>query len=156
PDLPLPAAYYVLVSLFGALAVINLLHLCGAYRIERADHVYRALGRVLLAWSIAAAAVTAALLAGGTTLSANATWLSLWATFGLVPPLLARALCAALVDHWRQTKKLQKRVAIIGGGPLGLRLLRRLSHSDNADIIVTGVYDDRLARLPDSCMGHKI
>ncbi len=156
PDLPLPASHYILLSLFGALAVINLLHLGGAYRVDQVHHTTRALGRVIMAWAIATFAVAGALLASGAALDANATWLSLWAIFGLAPPLLARAICAAFVDHWRQTKKLQKRVAILGGGPLGLRLLRRLSREGNADVIVTGVYDDRLSRLPDSCMGHKI
>lgn len=155
PDLPMPASYYILVSLFGALAVINLLHICGTYQIGNVSHMNRALGRVLLAWGIGAAAVAGALAVSEAPLEANATWLLLWTIFGLAPPLLARAICAAFVDHWRQTKKLQKRVAILGGGPLGLRLLRRLS-GQGADIIVTGVYDDRLSRLPDSCLGHKI
>lgn len=156
PDLPMPVSYYVLVSLFGALAVVNLMHLCGAYRVESLHRLNGALGRVMLAWLIAAAIVTGALLVSGASVETNTTWLALWLVFGLAPPLLSRAVCAVCIDHWRQNQKVQQRVAILGGGPLGLRLLRRLNAQNDANVIVTGVYDDRLSRLPESCMGHKI
>lgn len=156
PDLPLPVSYYVVVSFFATLLVANLLHFTSAYRADRAQHLNRAVGKVLLAWLTTGAVVTGSLLLSDAPLQANATWLMLWFTFGAMPALLARGALAACIDHWRQQKKVQQRVAIIGGGPLGLRLLRRMSAANDANVIVTGVYDDRLSRLPESCMGYKI
>jgi Undecaprenyl-phosphate glucose phosphotransferase len=156
PDLPMAPGYYVLVTLLGSLVLANLLHLCGAYRKDQLPELGRSLSRVLLAWSITGLLVSAVLAVSAGSLMANKTWLVLWLLFGAAPVLLARGALAVCIDSWRQNQVVQQRVAIVGSGPLGLRLLRRMNAANDPDVIVTGVYDDRLSRLPESCMGHKI
>src|SRR3546814_18496540 len=63
----------------------------------------------------------------GVSLAANTTWLLLWLTIGLFMPLVSRAILAARVDGWRHAGRLQRRIAVFGTGPIGQRLLRKLS-----------------------------
>lgn len=155
-SLPLPASQYLLISLLGALVLVNLLHLFGTYRLEMIRRTNPVIGRIALAWVTTAAIATGALLISDAAFQIHLHWLMLWTAIGLGPLLASRAVFAACIGHWRKHGRLQRRVAVLGSGPIGQRLLRRINAQADPDLVVTGVYDDRLARLPVSCMGHKI
>src|SRR3546814_15315062 len=71
--------------------------------------------------------------------------------------VVSGATLAARVDGWRHSCRLQRRIAVFGTGPFGQRLLRKLSVlTEHDDSRIVGVYDERLSRLPDHCMGHRI
>src|SRR3546814_2252401 len=113
--------------------------------------------QVALSWCMATGVTVVAMAVSGVSLAANTTWLLLWLTIGLFMPLVSRAILAARVDGWRHAGRLQRRIAVFGTGPIGQRLLRKLSVlTEHDDSRIVGVYDERLSRLPDHCMGHRI
>ena len=155
PDLPLPPGYYAAMAAFGGLVVANVLHLLGSYRTELLRSGSLAVGRILTAGTVMAVAVVVVMAMGGPPLGNSLVWLALWGIIGLLPPLVSRALLAERMEYWRQSGRLQQRIAIFGAGPVGQGYLRRMN-GGRADARIVGVYDDRRQRLPDLCMGHAI
>lgn len=157
PQLPGSASLHAVVSLLGGLIAINLLHLLHAYETRVLRRLNAALWRISLAWSGAAVTATAILIgAGELWFEASRSWLVLWSITGMVSLVLGRVVFSVCVEHWYRSGRLQRRVAIVGTGPIGQRLLRRLNAAAEADVVVVGVYDDRLSRSSERCMGHKL
>jgi Undecaprenyl-phosphate glucose phosphotransferase len=142
--------------LFGALLAMNLLHFGGVYRRESVVHLNPALSRCLAATLQTAAVVVLALYVTGGSWSQSQQWLQAWFAIYLVFVLLSRFAAAVLFRHWRAQGRLRKVVAVVGAGPIGQALLRRLNGASGTELDIVGVYDDRLSRLPSRCMGHPI
>lgn len=155
PDLPLPAGYYAAIAVLGGLVVANVLHLLGSYRTDLLRSGNLAVSRILMAGAVMAATVAGVMTMSGMPLESSMIWLALWGIIGLLPPLVSRALLAERIEYWRQSGRLQQRIAVFGAGPVGQGYLRRVN-GDTADCRIIGVYDDRQQRLPDLCMGHAI
>ncbi len=157
PDLPMGQSYYVTLSFFGAVVAGNALHLAGAYRhdIRRRSHV--AWNNLLTAWTASAVVMAIAILASGASPEQNWIWLALWFILGLFLPLLARGILAIRMDYWHKAGRLRRRVAVLGAGPGGQMLLRRLGglRSDN-DVAIVGLYDDRSGPPPAGWRGHSV
>lgn len=157
PDLAMPTSYYVALSLFGALMAMNALHLAGSYKpaLLRRRHV--AWPQILLAWSGSSLVMALAILAsGGAKSEQNWVWMALWFTIGLFLPVLARACLALRMDYWSKAGRLRRRIAILGTGPTGQQLLRRINGNQEADAMVVGLYDDRPAQAAAGWRGHAV
>ncbi|HEX6958800.1 MAG TPA: undecaprenyl-phosphate glucose phosphotransferase [Ferrovibrio sp.] len=149
---PLPLA----ISLFGALLVVNILHLLGSYHTRVVRSFSLSATHLLLAWGAAALAAGGVILLSHVPAGPERTWLASWLGYGAILSLLSRAVCALLMIRWRRQGRLQRRIAVLGSGAIGQRLLRRINAQADRNVVVVGVYDDRLARLPERCMGHKV
>lgn len=157
PDLPMTNSYYVALSVLGAVAAGNCLHLAGAYRIEGLRLSNIGWTRPVIAWSAAAALTGATVLASGASLQENWIWLGLWFVLGLFLPLLGRGVLAIRMDYWRKAGRLRRRLAILGAGPGGQMLLRRfVGARSEDDVAIVGLYDDRTSPLPAGWRGHAV
>jgi len=157
PDLPMDGSYYLALSFFGAVVAGNVLHLFGAYRIEKLRLSNIGWARPVGAWAVAAGVTAIATLATGASLEQNWIWLALWFTLGLFLPLLARGALAIRMDYWRKAGRLRRRLAILGAGPGGQMLLRRfLAARNDNDVAIVGLYDDRTGPLPSGWRGHAV
>jgi Undecaprenyl-phosphate glucose phosphotransferase len=157
PDLPMAQSYYVALAFFGALAAGNALHLAGAYRLDGGNRGQFAWSNLLIAWAGSSVAMALAVVATGAALEQNWTWLALWFILGLFLPLLARGILAIRMDYWHKAGRLRRRVAVLGAGPGGQMLLRRLGglRSDR-DVAIIGLYDDRSGPPPAGWRGHSV
>jgi Undecaprenyl-phosphate glucose phosphotransferase len=142
--------------LFGALLAMNLLHFAGVYRREQVASLNAALSRCLAATLQTGACVIAALYATGGSWAASHQWLQAWFATFLVFILFSRFAAALQFRLWRSQGRLRNVVAVVGAGPIGQALLRRLNGVSGTEVEIVGVYDDRLSRLPTRCMGHPI
>lgn len=157
PDLVMPTSYYVALSFFGALAAMNMLHLAGSYKPVLLRQRKVAWLQVLLAWGASSLAMAVAIVAsGGAGPEQNWIWMALWFTIGLFLPILARAGLALRMDYWSKAGRLRRRVAILGTGPVGQQLLRRIVGYEDADAVVVGLYDDRPAQAAAGWRGHAV
>lgn len=154
PDLSMPASYYIALSLFGAVVGMNTLHLSGSYRLEVLRQRRVAWSRVLGAWAASTAVMALALFASSGAVEQNWVWLLLWFTIGLFLPLTGRGVLAMRMDYWRKAGRLRRRVAILGAGPAGQALLRRIVGRREKDAVVVGLYDDRPAQSAAGWRGH--
>lgn len=156
PDLPMDGSYYVALSFFGAVVAGNALHLAGAYRIETLRQIQVGWIRLLAAWGAAALITAVAVVASGAALEQNWTWLVLWFILGLFLPVLARGVLTLRMDYWRKAGRLRRRLAILGAGPGGQMLLRRLGNRHDAEVAIIGLYDDRSGPPPAGWRGHAV
>jgi Undecaprenyl-phosphate glucose phosphotransferase len=157
PDLAMPTSYYVALSLFGALAAMNTLHLAGSYKPALLRQRRVAWPQILLAWGGSSVAMALAILvSGGAGSEQNWVWMALWFTIGLFLPVLARAFLALRMDYWSKAGRLRRRIAILGTGPAGQQLLRKISSSQDVDAMVVGLYDDRPAQAAAGWRGHAV
>ena len=82
-------------------------------------------------------------------------WLASWFVLGLAVLLIERGLLAALVQRMTRAGRLDRRTAIVGGGPAGEALLSELSRQEDTDLRICGVFDDRTDdRSPDVVAGY--
>jgi len=82
-------------------------------------------------------------------------WLAAWFVLGLAVLLLWRAVLSRIVQVLTRRGRLQRRTAIVGGGPSCETLLRELSQQRDSDLVICGVFDDRTdTRSPDVVEGY--
>jgi Undecaprenyl-phosphate glucose phosphotransferase len=82
-------------------------------------------------------------------------WLAGWYLSGLGLLFVERFAIAALARTLTQQGKLDRRTAIVGGGPAAEPVLSALAAQDDGDLRILGVFDDRSdVRSPDVVAGY--
>ena len=82
-------------------------------------------------------------------------WLGGWFVCGLFALLLERFAASALVRWLSRKGKLDRRAAIVGGGPAAEPVLRALAAHNDGDLSILGIFDDRADhRSPDVVAGY--
>ncbi|HYM02044.1 MAG TPA: undecaprenyl-phosphate glucose phosphotransferase [Stellaceae bacterium] len=151
-----------IVSLAGVatFAALNLMHKAGAYRQNLQSQLGALIRSSLGSWIFTSAAVAMLVLAAGEMSALDREWLELWfvGTTGLI--LLSRYALWVSLRRWRRRGRMQRKVAVLGAGQIGQRLIQNLLSAPEAALRIAGVYDDRRnrpgTRLPKSCLGHPI
>lgn len=156
PDLPMTNSYYIAMSLFGTILVMNALHLAGTYRHEVLRQKKIMSWPIAGAWGASIILMAVALMASGGAAEQNWMWLLVWFTLALFLPLLGRAVLALRMDYWRKAGRLRRRVAILGAGPSGQTLLRQFKSNRDEDAAVVGLYDDRSVQVAAGWRGHVV
>ncbi len=83
-------------------------------------------------------------------------WIATWCALDIVFLTLIRLGLATFVSALARSGRLQRRVAVVGGGELGREVLRDLKTADPSEIRVLGVFDDRSdARSPSAVEGFR-
>jgi Undecaprenyl-phosphate glucose phosphotransferase len=83
-------------------------------------------------------------------------WLSLWALTAVGLLLLIRLLLRMRLSRWQAKGQLTRRMALVGAGPQGQRLVEHLAAMDDQRVSLVGIYDDRASRIPATIVDHSI
>jgi len=145
-----------LVVLLGTVLGLNFLHLAGAYRLAQFAQLEASLGRMMLGWlgAMAALFVTGLLIEPVT--AADGTWVVAWFAASVALLGTGRVVMHRLMQRWARDGRLGERIAVVGSGSVAQHLLRKLNAGARSDTRIVGVYDDEAASLPGRCMGHDI
>ncbi len=76
-------------------------------------------------------------------------WLFGWYAAALAGLLVERGLISMVTRRLTQFGRLDRRVAVVGGGPDCERLLKELSAQRDSDLRIYGVFDDRIGERAD-------
>ena len=76
-------------------------------------------------------------------------WLFGWYAAALAGLLIERGLISMVTRRLTQFGRLDRRVAVVGGGPDCERLLKELSAQRDSDLRIYGVFDDRIGERAD-------
>ncbi|QTC92522.1 exopolysaccharide biosynthesis polyprenyl glycosylphosphotransferase [Brevundimonas goettingensis] len=136
--------------ILGAVVVLGLMKSLGLYQFDRQSSL--TLHLVALTGVVATASVLALGLGGllrGPALELEA--IGVWAGATLLTVAVLHALWSGLVAHWRDTGALTPNIVVVGATRHAERLIK--DALKRRDINVLGVFDDRLARNPDSVEG---
>jgi len=150
--LPLAIAIVALATVL----TMNILHLVGAYRGKTVPALPSSIAISLVSWGVGLSLSAALMLLLRTHPVSLRVWLEGWALGGALALVLSRCCLALLARHWRRTGRLHRTAAIFGAGPLGQRLIQKLTAASGGETEIIGLYDDRIARLPKLCLGHPI
>lgn len=73
-------------------------------------------------------------------------WFCLWVASSAVTIISSRVVVSMTLKTWSRMGVLTERVAIVGAGALGRRVLERIKSHPWASVDIVGVFDDRLGR----------
>ena len=148
-----PPYFPIIVAVAAlSLAVFQSIH---TYSLPAFRRPARICVRIAGGWTLAFLAVFAAMFFLKLDAAVSRVWMAGWFALGLVALLLERAALARAVAHFVRSGRLQQRAVIVGGGEIGAELLRELAKSDEAEVRLLGVFDDRGDdRSPDTVEGH--
>jgi Undecaprenyl-phosphate glucose phosphotransferase len=148
----LPYQVTVAVLAIGALALFQSLHL---YNIGALRHYFPMAARLTLGWTVLFLLGLAAFFFLKISDQVSRVWLAGFYAGGLVA-LLAERLCAMLiVRSLTRAGRLERRTAIVGGGPAGETLIKVLEAQRDTGLRICGVFDDRNDdRSPDLVAGY--
>lgn len=145
---------YIIVVTAGVLLQAYLFQFAGLYRFGKLGDLQFQLGRLVAAWSLTFfALVTAAFL---TKVSADYSrgWALIWfvAVFFVLASL--RVALYYRIRSWIAAGRLLHKIAIIGAGEHGRRLVQYLNGMQDGNFCVVGIFDDRASRIPEVIEGH--
>lgn len=149
------SVYAVLASLAGSLAACMLSRLAGAYELRR-FHAANGLVRAFLGWALASGALYALMILAEPRYDFDRFTLAAGSATALVLIAVFRLHLRFRVGRWRRQGRLAIRVAVVGTGPVAVRLLRFVATSEPKSFRIVGVYDDDAKHLPTHCMGQPI
>ena len=154
---PLPSpSSVILFVILATLIMMNVAPRLGAYHHKMLSSLIASIGISFTAWAVAIGAVSLLVLSVFPTLLPVQEWLEFWA-FGAAALLaLNRCVMGLFLGKLRRDGRLRRAVAIVGAGPIGQRLIQKLTSAPEPDFRIVGIYDDRIARLPRFCLGHRI
>ncbi|PSC05270.1 undecaprenyl-phosphate glucose phosphotransferase [Alsobacter soli] len=150
PDAPYAAL--VIGSALGLVVALQYLH---AYDLASLRGAVSRVMSVLAAWSgvcLVGLALAFAFKLGD---QISRFWFGAWYLYGLLALLLSRLGVRLVVKRMLRDGLLDRRTAIVGGGPAAESLLRTLDAQADSEVRVLGVFDDRdEQRSPESVAGY--
>ncbi|MEN5083966.1 undecaprenyl-phosphate glucose phosphotransferase [Bosea sp. TWI1241] len=149
-----PLLYQITIPLtaVGAMAAFQVLHL---YQIGALRQFAGGILRLLTGWTLLFLLVLAAFFFLKVSDLASRVWLAGFYATGLAALLCERALVTQIVRRLTRAGRLDRRTAIVGGGPAGQELIRALEAQEDSGLSILGVFDDRNDdRSPDLVAGY--
>ncbi len=146
-------AYVIVIPAMALLAVFSLQAL-GLYRVTALRAPAMRGLKILGGWTLVFVGALALLFFLKLDAQFSRVWLAGWYFLGLAALMAERFALAAVVRWLTRQGKLDRRTAIVGGGPSAEPVLRALAAQDDGDLRILGVFDDRSdARSPDVVAG---
>jgi FlaA1/EpsC-like NDP-sugar epimerase len=153
PALPTPI---VTAIALGAVLLISANQFLGSYGFDRLRRFQRQAVRLAGAWILVMLTLAALAYLAQTTDAYPRSWAVTWFFTALAGMVLARALAAGRIAAWYRSGRLARRIAIIGAGEKGSKLVWYLQSLPAEDVTVVGIYDDRTSRAPHDIAGIPI
>jgi len=144
----IPEGNAALVILFVTVVAANVFHALRIYehdRIIREPMQLQRLGLGLLAITFLALAIG---YLTKTSVQYSRIWISTWGLFSLAFLVTVRIGLHIQFRRWQAKGWLTRRIAVVGAGPQGQRVVRHLSESRDPSVALVGVFDDRRSRVP--------
>ena len=134
---------YLMAVTATAVVTVAAFDFLGLYNVTIFPSGLRQLPRVLLGWTIASALLVAAVFFLKSGPEFSRVWLALWFSAGAVALPIERLVLASLTKRWVREGRLNRRAVIYGAGPVTADLIAQLEADADADVLITGIFDDR-------------
>ncbi len=151
-DLDLPA-YYILAIAAGALLTLNANQVAGLYTFDGLRQFTAQVARLSASWGTVILLLVAASYVTKTSEYYSRVWSATWFFMGYAGMVLARVFAVRQMENWYEEGRLARRIAIVGAGEKGERLVAHLKTMATADIELVGIYDDRATRVAADIQG---
>lgn len=134
---------YLAVVLSAALANSLLLQGLDLYSVPALSSFIRSFTRIAFAWTVVVAGLMVAAFFGKIGADFSRIWIASWYVSALIVLFGERLFVSRLVKRWIKEGRLNRRAVIVGGGPEAEALIKALEASQDTDIRIAGIFDDR-------------
>ncbi len=135
--------YYMAAIVMTAVVTVAGFDMLGLYSQASFNSFIRQMPRLLLAWTAAFALLLAAVFFFKVGHDFSRVWFASWYVVGAVVLTAERLIVAGLVRRWTHQGRLFRRAAVYGSGAISEKMLNELEADVDADIRITGIFDDR-------------
>lgn len=127
----------------GVLLTVNIIQLAGLYDFNKLTNLYSQATRLLGCWLLVMIILLALGFLGKVHLVASSRlWVAMWFVYGFFGLFTIRLLLSHQIQRWQQRGRLARRVAVVGTGPHGKRLIEHMVRHGNKAERVVGIYSD--------------
>jgi Undecaprenyl-phosphate glucose phosphotransferase len=147
---------YALVALAAGFAFVLGLRKAGGYNAQHLSQLGWQLSRAAAVWAAVLAMLTMLAFVAKSADSYSRGWAVTWALLTASGLMMSRFGLRAVVRHWAAQGRFTRTVAVVGAGEAGEQLIAKLRAESDSEIVVVGVFDDRLSRVPAYVAGCKV
>ena len=149
-------ARYIFTSLFAATLFVIGFERFGGYRLKQLTLLRWQLTHVITVWGVTVALLLMVAFVGKMSESYSRGWALAAIITAACLLSMERGILYLLLARWVRIGSLARKIAIVGAGTEGQRLIAKLQQSRDPSFAVCGVFDDRKSRLPSSISGLNI
>ncbi len=147
---------YIAAVLVVALISANIFHVARLYEFQALTrHLFQA-RRLFFSWSLVILLMLSAGFLTKTSSEYSRIWVLLWFTFAFVGLSALRLAIKLMLGKWQREGRLTQKIAIIGAGEQGRRVIEHIDAQPDSGTVLVGVFDDRKTRVPNSVGGHEV
>ena len=138
------------VGFFAAIMFAGIYRIMSGYLFDSLADIGSQIGRLAVSWSGAILGLIAIAFILKISATYSRGWLMSWFAIASIMLLIGRVLMVRTIAQLIQNERISRHVAIVGVGPLSMRLSEHLkTHRDTTGIKVIGFFDDRAKRRDD-------
>ena len=147
---------YLLTATLGAAFFVAGCHVNGVYVFKRLSAFGWQVPRVAAIWLGTTAGLLMLAFIGKVSEQYSRGWAVTWGivAFGLL--LAERGALSLAIRRWSRQGYFARNVVVVGAGEPGERLIAKLRAASEEHLVIVGVFDDRLSRVPQSVGGYDV
>jgi Undecaprenyl-phosphate glucose phosphotransferase len=144
---------YGMAILAAAIVVVAILRKTDSYNFRYLPRLRLQLTRVAFAWGATVAVFATLVFVVKMATFFSRGWSISWVVLTFCGLAVVRVSLFYLLRQWTRSGRLTRKVAIVGAGEIGERLVTRVLTSDDNYVRIAGIFDDRLSRVPGTVCG---
>lgn len=134
---------YLGAVLTAAAANTLMLQAFDLYSVPALSAFVRSFTRLALGWTVVVAGMMAVAFFGKVGADFSRVWIATWYVSALLVLFGERLALSQLVKRWIREGRLNRRAVVVGGGQEAEELIKALEASQDTDIRIAGIFDDR-------------
>jgi Undecaprenyl-phosphate glucose phosphotransferase len=144
---------YGMAMLAAAVMLVAILRKTDSYNFRHLPRLRVQLTRVSFAWSATIAVLATLVFVVKMATFFSRGWSISWVVVTFCGLAIVRVSLFYLLRQWTRSGRLTRKVAVVGAGEIGERLVARIQASDDKFVRISGIFDDRLSRVPGTVYG---
>jgi Undecaprenyl-phosphate glucose phosphotransferase len=144
---------HVLTSVLAATLFAGVFERLGGYRLKQLSRLHWQLTRIVMVWGGTVSVILLIAFLSKTSETYSRGWALAWILAAPILLVAERCILHAAMATRAGGSYLARKVAIVGAGNEGQRLITRLQEEKDESVVIRGVFDDRKSRLPGSVCG---
>ena len=147
---------YIVTTLIAATMFVIWLERLGGYRLKQSTQLRWQLAHLYIVWGSTVSILLLIAFVVKISEIYSRGWVlgSVFITAGVLS--VERCIVKIALDRWVRDGSLARRIAIIGAGEEGRRVIAKLQRMEDPGIALCGIFDDRKSRVPPFIYGFKL
>lgn len=146
--------FYSIIIISGVIFANIFFNISRTHSINAYRNFVLQMGKTLASWSALFTLIVILIFLLKASDEVSRFWVVSWYILGAIFLIIYRVMLKALIQHWTNLGKLKRRTVIVGGGLDAESLITTIQNSNENDIELLGIFDDRIdERSPEKVAG---